>query len=494
MRSAMNIGVSRFWMGWLAVLLVCATDRSGIAQETKEADKPAEAKTHKVGRGVFQVEIALDGVLEAKQMTPIVARPESWKELTVVSAVAHGERVTKGQTLVTLDLDNLDRAIVDQEQSLELATLKLAQAAEELKLLERSVPLDLEQVERAKQAFDEDLQLFFAEDLEQSRKSAEFSLKQTKSHVENEEEELKQLEKMYEADDLTEETEEIVLKRQREAAEQARFYLTLAEREYERTLKYDLPRQEQARKLSAELAALSYIRSKLTLPVSLRQAQLELQSQKLSHAKSERALADLQADHEMLSIVAPVDGVVYYGRCTSGQWSPASSFADRLQVGGMLSPNEVFMTIVAPGGLWLRGTAEEKDLALLRVGLAGSATPTALPAERLPVQLAEVSSIPVTSGKFDVKFDVTPGEQAERLVAGMNAKLKLVAYRNENAVTAPTSAVFSDETTPDEQYVLIQTEPGKHEKRSVQVGHKNDKQTEIVSGLSGEETILAEKP
>lgn len=494
MRCVSNACVRRFRFGLLAALLVCAADRAGIAQEAKPADKPAEAKTHKLTRGVFQVEIALDGVLEARQMTPIVVRPESWKELSVVSAVAHGERVTKGQTLVTLDLDNLDRAIVDQQQSLELAALKLAQAEEELKLLERSVPLDLEQVERTKKAFDEDLQLFFAEDLEQSRKSAEFSLKQSKARAENEEEELKQLEKMYEADDLTEETEEIVLKRQREAVEQVRFYLTLAEREYERTLKYDLPREEQARKLGAELTALSYTRSKLTLPVSLKQAQLEFQTQRLAFSKSERALADLKADHGMLSIVAPVDGVVYYGKCTSGQWNPASSFADRLQLGGMLAPNEVFMTIVTPGGLWLRGTAEEKDLSLLRVGLAGTATPTALPKVRLPAQLAEVSSIPVASGKFDVKFDVAPGDLAERLVAGMNAKLKLVAYRNENAVTAPTSALFSDETAPDEQYVWIQTEPGKHEKRFVQVGHKNDKQTEIVSGLSGDETILAEKP
>ena len=44
-------------------------------------------------------------------------------------------------------------------------------------------------------------------------KSTEFSLKMTKEKLEYEEEELRQLEKMYKADDITEETEAIVLKR-----------------------------------------------------------------------------------------------------------------------------------------------------------------------------------------------------------------------------------------------------------------------------------------
>jgi hypothetical protein len=131
---------------------------------------------------------------------------------------------------------------------------------------------------------------------------------------------------------------------------------------------------------------------------------------------------------------------------------------------------------------------------MLRVGLAGTATPTALPDARLAAQVAEISSIPVASGKFDVKFDVATGEHSDRLTAGMNAKLKLIAYRNETAVLVPASAVFSDDANADEQYVLVQTEPGKHEKRVVEVAHKNDKQAEIKSGLNGDEKILTEKP
>lgn len=482
----------------LALMLAFCSARSLTAQEVAEKkEEPAAAavaKTVSAERGVFQLELTFDGFLTARQMTPIVVRPKAWKELVVTSAVEHGAQVRAGDVLVQLDLENLDRAITDQEQSLDLARLTLAQAEEDLSVMEKSTPLEMEQLERTKKALDEDLQLYFAEDLEQSKKSAEYSLRQSKSYLENEQEELAQLEKMYAADDLTEETEEIVLKRQREAVEQAKFYFENAVREHERTLKYEIPRAEQARKLGGALAELVYAKGKFSIPVSLKQAQLELRAKKVALEKSERALAELQADRKTLNIVAPVDGVVYYGKCTNGQWTAAATVAERLQTGGALSPNDVFMTIVSPGGLTLQANVEEKDLASLRVGLAGTTTPTAFESAKVPSELAKISTIPVASGKFDVTFDLSDNEDARRLVAGMNAKLKLVTYRNESAVLVPSGSVFADDATPDRMFVYVQTEPDKHEKREVTTGRKNDKQTEIIAGLTGGETLLAEKP
>src|SRR5690606_1057126 len=75
-------------------------------------------------------------------------------------------------------------------------------------------------------------------------KSIDLRLKSSRQQAENVREELRQLEKMYEADDLTEETEEIVLKRQRVAAEMADFMLESAKISHERTLERALPRND----------------------------------------------------------------------------------------------------------------------------------------------------------------------------------------------------------------------------------------------------------
>ena len=85
--------------------------------------------------------------------------------------------------------------------------------------------MDLEASARAKKIADEDLNYFLNINRSFLDESAEFSLKNAQQSLEYSEEELKQLEKMYKADDLTEETEEIVLKRARNEVEQGKFYL-----------------------------------------------------------------------------------------------------------------------------------------------------------------------------------------------------------------------------------------------------------------------------
>ena len=65
-----------------------------------------------------------------------------------------------------------------------------------------------------------DLKRFLENDIDLTKRSAANSLKSSEQTLEYQLEELKQLEKMYKEDDLTEETEEIVLKRQRDAVEE----------------------------------------------------------------------------------------------------------------------------------------------------------------------------------------------------------------------------------------------------------------------------------
>ena len=58
----------------------------------------------------------------------------------------------------------------------------------------------------------------------------------------------------------------------------------------------------------------------------------------------------------------------------------------------------------------------------------------------------------------------------------------------------PLKAVFSEEFEPLKQYVLVVGKKDKAEHRPVVLGHRNDKQVEILRGLSVGEQILLEKP
>ena len=84
----------------------------------------------------------------------------------------------------------------------------------ELDNLKESTPQKLEAAKRSHRVANEDFTYFDKTNRVQREKSARFNLKSAEQRLENALEELKQLEKMYKADDLTEETEEIILKRQ----------------------------------------------------------------------------------------------------------------------------------------------------------------------------------------------------------------------------------------------------------------------------------------
>src|SRR5262249_46754879 len=162
------------------------------------------------------------GVVEAEQMAELSIKPEAWSmPLTVKKAVEHGAPVKKGDVLVEIDREKIDQAIRELRLERDLADLTIQQAREELPILEKSLPLDLAVAERAKKHADEDLKHYLEVDQPLAQAMAENNVKNSAFSLENAQEELKQLQKMYRRKDLTEETEEIILKRQRHFVEMA---------------------------------------------------------------------------------------------------------------------------------------------------------------------------------------------------------------------------------------------------------------------------------
>src|SRR5262249_17481351 len=129
-------------------------------------------------------------------------------------------------------------------------------------------PLDKESAEQSYRYSQEDLKKFLDSDIPVAKRNAEFQAKASKNYLDYAMEELKQLEKMYRADDIKEETEEIILKRQRDTVEQARNALANAEKRTEDTLKFDLPRRELAMKDTATRATINWEKAKISMPAA----------------------------------------------------------------------------------------------------------------------------------------------------------------------------------------------------------------------------------
>lgn len=458
------------------------------------AQEEMPPETHTVAAAPFKVEVSLDGVFEAEQMSEVTLQPEVFANFVVEKAAPQGTRVKKGDPILWFETDDIDEQLKDAEFALELSRLSLKQAELELAALELSVPLDLRAAERARQEADKDLEYYNRAGAEMARRSAEESLKSSEYGLEYAQEELDQLEKMYKADDLTEETEEIILKRARRDVEQSEFYLESARLQHERTINEELPRRQEQTEEAVTRAAIALERAQATLPSSIEEKKISLQKLQFALKQEEEQFAKLKADRELMIVEAPAAGILYYGQCERGAWPMGQTIAKQLRPKGNVAPNQVIMTIVGEGPAFIRVTVPEADLRFAKAETKGVAIPTAYPQTRLPAMSAGVDPIPIADGQFDGRVGFQLEQGALPIVAGMTCKVNLTGYFKADALAVPTSAIFSEEADDSQKYVLLYKEGAEPEKRTVTTGEVSGERTEITAGLAAGDKILLKKP
>lgn len=115
---------------------------------------------------------------------------------------------------------------------------------------------------------------------------------------------------------------------------------------------------------------------------------------------------------------------------------------------------------------------------------------------RLRGEISDVSRIVQSDGKYLalVKLQSLPAQS--QLTPGMTGKVSILAYENAAALLVPESAVFQDDFSekPD-PYVWVQaTADAEPAKRFVKLGHRKEKQVEILEGLKAGDEILKSPP
>lgn len=476
-------------------------DKDKDKEKDKEKDKDkggvpaigvAKPELVKVEKGPLTDAVVLKGTVQSEEATELSVRLKNWTgQLVARKAVEHGTPVKVGDVLVEFEAEKLDLAIRDAREERELAQLAIRLAELEVPILEKQTPLDIAVAERDHKEAVEDLKRFFDIERKMYIQTSEFMLKSSNFYAEFAKDEMKQLQKMYRDKDLTEETEQMILKRYKHNVEEAEFFANVSRIMSERTLKIELPRREQSLRTVVEKAELSLAKARDVGPVTLKQKRLTLEHLRFEEKKAKERLAELETDRAALTVKAPVDGLAYHGRFVGGQWMvPAGSQGPALLGVGQINPGDVFLTVLSPGKASVRAEVEEKDLAGLKAGLTGRLTPTAYPDKKLPCELTRLSKAP-HEGKFVVKVKVTG--PAEELVPGMTCSIRFVTARKANALTVPSTAVFED-TAEDIHYVWVATKDGKSEKKTVTVGITSGDRTEIVKGLSEGDEIYTAKP
>lgn len=451
-----------------------------IAAASHAAEVTIETRPFSIEKSFNATVLPEGGAVLLKQ------EPEQWATFEISAISAHGTKVSKGEILASFENEDIDKKLVDAKRALESGTLSLAQAEQDSKLLQETAPNKLEASRRAAEIAKEENAYFTKTRRKAREESAGQSLKRSEQILANQQEELKQLTKMYEADDLTEDTEEIILIRQRDAVASAEFALRMEILDHKRTLEVTLPREAKTLADAERDTGIALKKAEAEIPRSLELNKISLEAQRLAFQRAKEDLAKLEADRKLFEHKAPADGWFYHGPIENGRWLPAE-MAKVLVPHGLVPVNKVFATFV-PGDAKhsLISFLDEATARSLAVEAAGSATFSGREDLEIPVKLSKLAGIPGADGTYRADFSMTIPENF-MVPVGATAQVRVISYKSDAAIVLPNKALRSDGPV---WTVDVKLADGKTEKREVKRGRVSKDETEIVSGLEPGQVIV----
>ncbi len=326
-----------------------------------------------------------------------------------------------------------EQATVAAEQDAKQATAALA-------LLEESLRIELEAAELANNRAQEELEHFLNVGRELQEDDLAYSLEASEQSVEYAREEYEQLKKMYDADELTEESEEIVLKRALNDLKRSERYFAQTQRRVKRQLEVELDRQQAGLKNTAAKA-------KLELEKLQKSQEGKMVTAKLAVARAEAVLelarkevANINEDRGQLVAAAPFAGIALWGGMTNSGWKGFSSVEESLYVGALVQPNRPLLTIISTDKLFIRANVTEKQIGSIKAGMSAYFEPTARPESRIEVVCDERSDVPTDPGAYRVTFRVVRPAELDGLLPLMTGKLTGITYEKGESPFDPSGS------------------------------------------------------
>jgi len=426
---------------------------------------------------------------EAKT-TFIPSAPLKWNDWTIRSIAPHGSRVSRGEPLVEFDAQSILRKIDATKRSITDKSLALAQAEQDLAHLQTTSQHKIENLKTSARIAREDFDYFTKTRRDAEERSADQSLDRAKQFLANQTEELRQLKKMYEADDLTDETEEIILIRQQNAVNSATFALEMESMRHKRTREVLLPREAVTLENSHRDAQLALDQGLQSIPRSIERKSSEVEALKTDLEQEKQNLSELQTELPLMIINAAENGTFFHGIIENGRWTTVE-IVKSLYPGGrpsMARPFATFVPTSAPLGLF--ALTDDSTARSLTPDLKSTAVLTGREDLASTATLASISPTPATDGKHTLIFrtnwpkDFLPG-------IGTTAEIRLTSYHKPNAITVPIGALHFTEKG---FVVPVKLTNGKTENRPVRRGRVSGNTVEILEGLETGQVVIVPLP
>jgi len=444
----------------------------------------AEPGVSTAARGDVRSILERKGTFLPVDAAEIVLWPEAYRgEYLVLEVLAHGTTVKEGDVVARLD----DRAYAEQMRRGEF---DLAQSEQRLRGQEEDARIQAEAAAAALERADRDaarakkrLQGFLEIEQPQARERDRLNDLSWQDRIDDQNDELTELKKMYDADQLVDATEQIVLKRSERglARTRAGFDLQIRTREYGR--QYDEAFRQEDLELDARHKADALDRQKRSQAIQDARRDGELAKARLDLDLQREATARLRRDAGLFVLRAPRAGVVLHGAPQDAPWTA------RVERGGRLQAYRTSFTVGDPGKLEATADVGEPDLLRVPEGAATAIRPAAVPDLELP-GAARIAWLPASRGGDGANLyecTVALEKVDPRLRPGMRCTIRMTLAEARDAVVIPLSSV----TEKDGRKVVrcAASSAGPFEERPVELGIDDGKRVAVVSGVQAGEFV-----
>lgn len=463
-----------------AVLALVATP---LAAE--EAPKSAESAptTVKVTRGPLGGTIDAKGVLVPATYERVKIEFEAYRGKLEIAESAPEGRVVKGQTLVRFDDADYKRALEAAERGLEIQRIGLEKAERLNKLSKASQALKRDETKRALRFAEEAMTRFVEVERKLKLEDQAYVISGRRISIKNMREELAQLETMYTEDDLTEETEEIVLKRNRRNMERMLESFERWKKRQDYRNKLSLEREHESLELSLRKAKASFERLEATEGLDRKKAELDLANAREGLRKAEEGFEKLQKDGENFTLKAPIAGMAVRGTFAGGSWKGLGN-DEAYEAGAAMKAGMTPYTIVDESVMRMRTSVKEADLPAVKAGAKATIKTALTGDDELDAEVGSVARYG-SGGSYLVVLRVNTKDA--RLRAGLGASATIERHDPKVVLYVPKSCVKADKAG-----TFVFKADGT--KVKVKTGKSAGDRVEIVEGVDEGTELLASPP
>ena len=490
--------------------------QQGAFQGTAEVELEGAA----VRRGTLEISVTERGNLTAKNSVSIKSELEG--RSTLLYLIDEGVHVEQGELLAELDTSSLEDQRVAQEIGVQSARAAATKAREALEIqrienesliakaqqtvefarleIEKFLGADIEGLSLPE--FEEVVQLLEESAPDDGAVSGGFTgggraqqLQEARDEILIRQEELKRAQDELEwSRQLAEKgfVERTKLEADELAYTRAGILLEQAERAYFLLERYEHPK-EWARLLGDLREAERQLRKAEKQAVAqLADFEAAKESSRVKLDLEEQKLTDFVDQISKGRIVAPVSGMVVYGRTEGSRWGGG----EPVQEGGEIRERQEIISIPGEGGMVAEASIHESALKQVVAGLPVTVRVDALRGRELAGEVASVAVLPDKNSWWAnpnlrlYKTEIVVDETDADMRPGMSCSIEIHVDTLEDTLHVPIQSVHA---SGGGTICFVQSSEG-IEQRSVQVGRNNEKWIQILEGLEEGEVVLLSPP